>query len=388
MFLSDTLNQRVKKKNISFRINPNQEKLFNYNATIVSASKRNLRRISLNSYSPNQKQFKKTHSLIVSAKELASTSKSNKKTKINFIKLPNKIKSKSYGYPYIPLTLELNAQNVLDAKSFLSLQFTGIKQLDNNTNIVYNTQLNYSSTLLSNNLFKNTPWYVGYFSDKKTIEVGQIAGNLIGIASAGKGIKASYQLNDKNKIGAFYVNSSGFFDNNSSITFGAWHEYRKNNSFYITSKVGRNNNSLSNRSVNVVSVQPVFKINKRHSFNIIGALTNKDQENRPENFEPNGLLFSTNYTSSFYKRKLRVNFGITYNDKHYSFGGFERYGFNQRINYRFKKNWQVILASNYQSLNSYSANTQNLLYKQELFFNNLIFTSKNKTGVYQPGFFL
>ena len=386
LFLSDTLENVIREPNKTFTLEADERKDFNFIVTAKDLNKRNHKRISLNTYSPLKNNTRKTHSLIINSSEPRSTgSLLKKRTKINFIKLPNEIEDNRFGYPYIPLTVELSAQNVLDDRSFMSLSLSGFKQLNANANLIYSTQLNYSNSFYTNNVFKNAPWYVGYFDEKKSIEVGQVSGNLIGISSAGKGIKGSYYFNEKHSAGAFYVNSSGFFDSNSSITLGGWYKYVHNNNFDITARLGKNNNSISKRNISVFSVHPNVNFLQKHFVSFTGAITNKSEENEPANYVSTGYLIGSTYSSNFIKKKLRVNTSFRYNDRHFSFGNFDRFSMNQRINYEFNNRWTSFLATNYQNLNSYLGASDTKLYKQELLFNNLVFSTQNKSGSYQPG---
>jgi hypothetical protein len=386
LFLSDTLGKVIKNPNKTFTLEAKEFKSFKFLVGVKDLNQRNKRRISLNAYTPNKNITKKTHTLVVNSSEpKSSENQLNKRTKVNFIKLPNEIESNQFGYPYIPVTVDISAQNILDDRSFLSLNLRGFKQISDTASLLYSTQLNYSNSFFTNSVFANAPWYVGYFDDKKTVEVGQVSGNLLGVASAGKGVKGSYRLNEKHQVGAFYVNATGFFDSNSSITYGGWHRFKPNNDINITTRFGRNKNNISNRSINVVSLHPSIRFNQKHNLNLVTAYTNKDQEIKPTGFVSSGYLFGGSYSSLFLNRKLRVNVSLNYNDKNYSFGNFERYILNQRYFYSITKKWTANFSSNYQGLNNYGTNSTDVLFKQELFYNNLVFTTKSPSGSYQPG---
>lgn len=133
------------------------------------------------------------------------------------------------------------------------------------------------------------------------------------------------------------------------------------------------------------SLHPKFNINQKHFVSLTGALTNKSLEVEPANFNSSGYLFGSTYSSNFIKKKLRVNFSFRYNDRHFSFGNFDRFSFNKRLNYEINKKWTAFLATNYQNLNSFAPTTGASLFKQELLFNNLVFSTQNDSGSYQPG---
>ena len=351
-------------------------------------NRRNFRRISQDSYDPNKKENKKTHSLIINSSEPRLSNKAlQKRTKVNFITLPNELKANPYGYPYLPLTVRLSAQNILDDRSFLSLSLRGFKQINETSNLLYSTDISYSNSFFTNDILKNAPWYVGYFDDKKTIEIGQISGNVMGIASSGKGIKGSYKINDQHEVGAFYTNSGGFAASKSSISIGAWHNFSYNEDIEVKTQIGRNINTISNRSINVLSIQPRIRLQKKYSISLISSFTNKKQDNEPAYFKANGFLFGSSFASSFLKKKLRFNFSARYNNRNFGFGNFDRFFANNRLTYTINDKWNVFLSNNYHQTSNYNVITGVSNYSQETLYNNLVFNTKNSSGNYQPGIF-
>mgnify|MGYP000542479926 CR=1 FL=1 len=388
LYLSDTLGKIIKQPNTTFTLEGGQRKKFDYIVSFKDMNKRNFRRVSQDSYNPNTVENKKTHSLIINSNEPRLSKKGlQKRTKVNFVKLPNEIKANPYGYPYFPLTIRLSAQNILNDRSFLSLNLRGFKQFNETSNLVYSTDISYSNSYYTNDIFKNAPWYVGYFDDKKTIEIGQISGNLTGISSSGKGIKGSYKFNDQHHVGAYYTNSGGFAASKSIISFGAWHKYFYNEDISIKSQIGRSVNSISDRSINVISFQPSIRLQKKHNLSFTSSFTNKSQKNEPAYFKANGLLVGGSYTSHFLNKKLRFNFSTRYNDRNFSFGNFDRLFFNQRTTYTINDKWNVFLSNNYQQSSNFNVFTGDANYSQKTFFNNLVFNTKRKSGNYQPGIF-
>jgi hypothetical protein len=385
--LSDTLGKVIVKPNTTFTLDAGKRKNFDYIASFKDLNKRNYKRISINSYTPNKTQNKVSHGLIINSSEPRNDNRlMQKRTRLNFVKLPNTIKANPYGYPYIPLTVRLTAQNVLDDQSFLSLNLRGFKQLNKDASLIYSTNFNYNNTYFSNEILKNAPWYIGYFDEKKSIEIGQVSSNSVGVGNSGKGIKGSYRFNDTHQVGAYYVNSNGFFGSRSSIGFGLWHMFNYNEDIQLRTQLGRNINSISNRTLNSLSLFPQFTINK-HNIGITGVLINKKQENEPAFFKSNGLLLGLNYSSYFFNKRLRVNFSTRFNDRNFGFSFYDRFSISQRTNYNINDNWSVFLNNNYLRSSRYNLFTGGLSYFQETFFNNLIFNTKTESGSYQPGLY-
>ena len=389
LILTDTLLKPITKLSKTFNLLPGENKEIKHKIIASSLNKRNEKRISTNNFLPLTSKQRITRTLIINTSEPKIRKKDlQRKTKINFIKLPNQIEANSYGYPNLPLILDLTAQNILDDRSFLSLNLQGFKQLNPQASLVYFTQLNYSNSFFTNNVFKNAPWYVGYFDDKKSIEIGQVNGDMIGASSSGKGIKVGYQFNEKHSAGGFYVNSSGFFSSkNSIISYGGWYKFKYNENIRFRASAGRSSNKFTERVNNSIILQPSVNFLNSHSISLISGFNNLQFKVNDIYQSTNGYLIGTNYSSITFKKKLRYNINIRYNDKYFSNGSSERINISQRLNYKLSKGWIAIATNNYQKSKIFNRNTNTFLYNQENFFSNVSFSKKTLKGSYQPGVF-
>lgn len=389
LILADTLSVEIKDPSKTFTLEAGQSREFNYKAIATSFNERNKKRISINNFSPITNNERITRTLVINSSEpKISKTGLQKKTKLNFIKLPNEIEANPYGYPFLPLIVDLNAQNILDDRSFLSLNLQGFKQLTPKASLLYFTQFNYSNSFFTNNVFKNAPWYVGYFDDKKSIELGQVSGDLIGTSAAGKGIKVAYRFGEKHSAGAFYTNSSGLFNSDQSIiSYGAWYRLKYNENIRLIAKAGRSNNTFIDRTTTVASVQPTIRFLNAHSLSFLGGFSNQEFQQNSATVNTNGYLLGTSYSSSLLKRKLKSNISVRYNDRNFSNGTTERAFLNQRFTYELSKSWLSLFSGNYQKVRVFNRNTDQFLYNQETLFANIVFSKKTPEGSYQPGAF-
>jgi len=389
LILTDTLLKPLIEPNKTFTLLPGEQKEIKHKIIAKSINERNENRISINNYLPLTNTQRIARTLIVNTSEpKIRKTDLQRKTKINFIKLPNEIEANSFGYPNLPLIVDLTAQNILDNRSFLSLNLQGFKQLNPEASLVYFTQFNYSNSFFTNNVFKNAPWYVGYFDDKKSIEIGQVNGDLIGASSSGKGIKLGYQFNEKHSAGGFYVNSNGFFSSeNSIISYGGWYKFKYNESIRLRASAGRSSNNFTERVNNSIILQPSVNFLNSHSISFISGFNNLQFKVNDISQSTNGYLIGTNYSSIAFKKKLRSNINVRYNDKYFSNGSSERINISQRFNYQLSKDWIAIATNNYQKSNIFNRNTDTFLYTQENFFSNVSFSKKTLKGSYQPGVF-
>ncbi len=389
LVLTDTLSNDIRNIHNTFTLDAGQSRSFKYRVTSTTLNKRNRKRISINNYSPTVNQQRITRNLVINSSE-PKTSKNSlqKRTKLNFIKLPNEIEVNPYGYPNLPLIVDLNAQNVLDDRSFLSLNLQGFKQLNQNASLVYFTQFNYSNSFFTNNVFKNAPWYVGYFDEKKSIEIGQVSGDLIGTSAAGKGLKAAYRFTEQHSAGVFYTNSNGFFNSDNTVTtYGGWYRLKYNENLRLVARAGRSNNKFIDRKTTVASLQPTIRLFERHTISVLGAINNQEFERDNTTITNSGYLLGANYSSAILKRKLKSNFNVRFNDRNFSNGISERVLINQRVNYTLSKDWFAIFSGNYQNVRVFNRNTDQFLYTQENLSSNLFLSTKVKSGSYQPGIF-
>ena len=389
LILTDTLLKPLIEPNKTLTLLPGEKKEIKHKIIASSLNKRNENRISINNYLPLTNKQRIARTLIVNTSEpKIRKTDLQRKTKINFIKLPNEIEANSFGYPNLPLIVDLTAQNILDNRSFLSLNLQGFKQLNPEASLVYFTQLNYSNSFFTNNVFKNAPWYVGYFDDKKSIEIGQVNGDLIGASSSGKGIKLGYQFNEKHSAGGFYVNSNGFFSSeNRIISYGGWYKFKYNENIRLRASAGRSSNNFTERVNNSIILQPSVNFLNSHSISFISGFNNLQFKVNDISQSTNGYLIGTNYSSIAFKKKLRSNINVRYNDKYFSNGSSERINISQRFNYQLSKDWIAIATNNFQKSNIFNRNTDTFLYTQENFFSNVSFSKKTLKGSYQPGAF-
>jgi hypothetical protein len=384
--LTDTLesNNSLIQPSETFSLELGEEKSFYHLAKVINLDERNKRKISITDYNPNSATSTRRHSVIVNTSEPQSYGKKvfKRNSKIDFIKLPNEIDYQNFGQNVLPLTVDLTVQNLLSDNPFTSLNLRGLKQLSPNENLIYSSELNYTKSYFDNNVFDNLPWYVGYFNDRMSVEIGQVGSNVIGMSNQGKGIRTSYRVNDNHRVGAFYVGADGLFANASSHSYGFSHRFKISNSIKLTSKFGRTDNIVTQNNTQIISLQPQIHIGKRHSFNLL--LAQSSYESNIAN-TTKGYLYNFGYSTQITSR-LKSNINARYNDNNFNRGNYERFNLSQRTSYRFNDKWRFNLTNSYQSINS-TGSTSIQGIKQQLLYNNLVFSKRLKKGSIQSGLF-
>lgn len=386
--LLDTSKTLVKDPNFTLSIKSWEDTTLTYFASITKGKNRNFKKISTYNYLPNRNLDYKKHTLYINSSEPKSIEKGSfkKGSKVDFIKLPNQAKMQDYSYPNFPLTVEVNIQNLLNNNSYMGINMRGLKQLNNNATINYFTQINYYQDRYSNNFIKNSPWYVGYFDNKKSVEIGNVSGNIIGLNTYGKGIKGSYAFTESHRTGVFAIKGPNLFGPTQNISYGIFHTFRLNNKFNITAKAGRKENKINNINTNIITLDPNIRINK-HNISVNTSFASNQTIFQDSTSSISGYIIGANYNSQFFENKLRVNIGGRYYDKGFSRGTFERYNLNNRTFYEFNKKWSVFLNNSYQNNKMFNSLTDVIIFKQEFLSNSLIFQTQNGKSSYQPGIF-
>lgn len=119
LIIADTLSNPIKDPSKTFTLKPGETRVFNEKVVATSYNETNKIRLPINTYIPSRNRDRITRNLIINSSEpRVSKTDLQKRTKVNFVKLPNEQEVSPYGYPNLPLIMDLNAQNVLDDRSF------------------------------------------------------------------------------------------------------------------------------------------------------------------------------------------------------------------------------------------------------------------------------
>jgi hypothetical protein len=383
LVILDTNGNELNDPYLNMNLKSRKDTTLYYQASTVIGAERNARSISINSYKPGSNEYYKKYTLYINSSEPSTIGSGSYKqgNKVDFVRLPNEAKVSPYGISTLPLVVEGNVQNVLDENSFMSLNMRGFKQISQDASLAYFAQVNYVRNYYSSEFLDNSPWYIGYFDKKKTLEVGQVNGNVIGINSFGKGVKASYTLSERHKAGAFFTRSPKLFSDLRNEAYGGYYTFTMNDYAKVTARFGRQVSEIGGLNIDSYSLLPSFSLFKKHNIRLIGVATNRSTVGDPTQ----GYLVGGNYSSIFLKKKLRFSLGSRYNDRNFGSGAFSRFNVNQRSSYTINQKWELYLTNNYQDNTTYNRTTNEELYQQVFFFNNLVFSTVEKKGTYQYG---
>ena len=388
LILKDTNDRILSDRAATITLKPGHDTTITYRATTLDYKKRNFKKVSIQNHNPNADLNYKKHTVYINSSEPKGLGSDiyKKGNKVDVVKLPNAVKVSPYGYPNLPLTVEANVQNILSDFTFMSLNLRGFKQINKNASISYFTQLNYSQAYWNKDILKSVPWYIGYFDQKTTVEVGQVSGNLIGVYNYGQGVKASHSYLKKHKTSAFYVRDPSMFKKARTESFGLGHEFKLSENFKVTAKAGRGINHFTNTTIDVATLTPTFNVRKRVFLNFTGAYSDrKVGNNRPQSVK--GYLVGANISTHYFRKKVKTSVSGRYNDPNFSYGAFERLTGTHRTSIQVNPRLNIYVNNNYQKMLSFNTSGNNLAFKQELMYNSIVFSTSNKFGTIQPGLF-
>lgn len=389
LVLKDTNNMILKDRANTITLLPGHDTTIAYRASTGDSDQRNFRKVSIQNHDPNSTLNYKKHTLYINSSEPKGLGKDiyKKGNKLDLVKLPNQTKVSPYGYPNLPLTVEANVQNILSDFTFMSVNMRGFKQINDHASIAYFTQLNYSQAYWNDDLFKAVPWYIGYYDRKSTIEVGQVSGNLIGVYNYGQGAKVSHRYAEKQKSSAFYVRSPQLFQDAKTESFGVGHEFKLNEDFKISGKVGRGINNQTNTVIDVATLSPSFNIKRKFFVNLMGAGSKRTVNAPGRNLEVTGYLLGANFSTNYFDKKVKTSVSGRYNDPNFSYGSLERLTGTHRTSINLKPDLNIYINNNYQNMVSLNTTGNNVGYTQKMMYNNIIFSKSTTLGTIQPGVF-
>lgn len=384
MYLSDTINKEIElvNKQRNFTLDVGEEAEFSYYASAIKIDERNKKKVSTNTYTPYENKYFKKYDLIINSSEDKNTRTNiyKKNAKVSFIKLPNEINMEEYGYPSIPLTVDMYIQNVLSDYPFMSINFRGFKKLNKEASLVYSSQLNFSKNYYDGNSNQDIPWYVAYFDDQKTIEVGQITSGISGVSTYGDGIKASYRFRGQS-LSAFYIGSEGFTSNSINRSYGVSHYFSIRDKIGLGTQLGRTENKIYKTNNNVITLSPYINLGRLINLNLNVSHSITEKEITAEKIK--GFQYRASLTSRLFEG-INTSLNGMYRDQNYNAANIQRLTASHRTYYKIDNIWSSYINNNYQrSKNpSYSSGFIN---EQETFFNRFMFSKKTKNGSVQTG---
>jgi hypothetical protein len=225
-----------------------------------------------------------------------------------FTKAGNIARSNEFAQASIPLTLEANVYDALSNSTTMSLDAYGNTNLPGNRLITYRFQTVFVNSYFNSNTLLGNNNYIGYFDEKKTIEIGEVNGWGRSMLT-GRGVKGTYTYRE-HTIGAMYTRSPDFFNDFHNQGYGAYYNLhlRKIN---LTSNYSHNNNIVLSQQSNIYSMVASVRINPHHQL-LAGGGYSTDQIFLQK---VTGFGYDLNYAGSY--KGVYFSAGNTYGSPEY-----------------------------------------------------------------------
>lgn len=350
IILLDSNDKIIKKPQYSFTLKQFADTTFRYKVKLFSSA-RNMKRVDSEGYRPGFIKETQAYSLYVRTTETSLMGKNARQIsqKLDFVKLPNERKISDYGMYSLPLTMDFNMSNLLSQQPTAYLFLNGAATLDNGGALIYNAQFIGSFGVLGGSVFAPPYFMLGYIDNRFSVMVGDVGGSA-GIGVGGKGISGSYNINNRHRVGAFFVVNPGVFNRFTYYGTGANYSYIREK-FRTTAGFIHIQNMIGPAKLtsNYLTSASNYSINQRHGLSLGFTLA----RNAQSGVEKYGYGANFGYSGSFIKSRLLTSATVGYYSKNYTFiDQKDRWMFNHNSSFLLSKIWSLRLSNLY---NQYSA---------------------------------
>lgn len=128
---------------------------------------------------------------------------------VEFLELGNEMTIEGHGYSSLPITIELNSYDVLD-NTTLTLDVYGTAEFNNDRSLTYRYQSNYVDNFFDPKRYIGDYHYLGFFSRRGGIEIGNLSGGKHGAFIGGKGIRGTLRIR-RNVLSGMFVRNPALF---------------------------------------------------------------------------------------------------------------------------------------------------------------------------------
>ena len=130
------------------------------------------------------------------------------KENVSLNKIYDYYRDRMYSRTSLPLTVELDAYNLLQESTYLSLQLYGNTTLEEVNELSYFYQTNFNSNVFDVDALLGDYFYVGYHTPTYFAEMGNLVLNHEGASVSGKGLKGGYTVGNHNFGGGIVASPS------------------------------------------------------------------------------------------------------------------------------------------------------------------------------------
>lgn len=257
---------------------------------------------------------------------------------VEFFELANEMQLDGYGYSELPITVELNSFDVLD-NTTLTLDIYGTANFNKERSLTYRYQSNYVDNFFDPKRYIGDYHYLGYFSNRGGIELGNVSGGKHGAFIGGKGVRGTLRFKH-DAITAMYARNPTLFRGTTQSGFSVnnIYNYKKiNNDTYFQwewDEVAQMNSS-------VLSTSMAWQLHKMHSLKLFGGVSYEEHHANPvSTLRLYGFGYQVNYGGKY--KKLQYGASHRFGSKTYSTGrGI--LAFSGNAGYEISKKYSIAL---------------------------------------------
>ena len=237
------------------------------------------------------------------------------KTTVDFRRQASEAMLNPYNRLVLPLTLEMRMDNLFDQATAVNLNLYGNAPLSRGRSLSYRYQSFFSQQYYNEKAFKGNYHYLGYFTPRSFVEIGNIIGwGNFGYTPSGRGIRGEYTIG-KNKIGLLYLQNPDLFQTVSSRTAGIHHEFELKR-FSLSNYYQQTWNEFNKVNGNLFVTGTNFKIRNQHIFSTRFGTSNEYYYGAANPFTKTGYGGSFNYSGTLRDFSMYIN--SNYGSKYYS----------------------------------------------------------------------
>lgn len=307
---------------------------------------RNFRMIDIEGYNPYSLGDEHKYSVLVNSTtpNPADYNKFRAGEKINFVQLTDRWEVNRYGTDVIPLIVDMNTYNILGDYPMMNLNLRGQASLNENSSLIYNSQLTYMTNIFTTNPYENATLYLGYFHSKFNVQFGNMTGGVLGTYQNGQGLKGEYYIDNKQRIGVFYTSSPRLFTKDPQyVTFGLNHNFQ-NSIIRINSQFGHSIDNQNRKFTDVLNVNASTTFIKNHSFGIrAGVSRNVQQDSVVVKY---GFVGGVYYTGRYLHKKMYSHISAMFISPDFGILNYERLTVNAGNEYHLNDKWTISLKNN------------------------------------------
>ena len=237
------------------------------------------------------------------------------KTTIDFRRNSNEVLFNRYNRVVLPLTMEMRVDNLFDEASAMSLNLYGNTRLSKGRSLSYRYQSFYSQQYFEAKAFKGNYHYLGYFTPKSFVEVGNITGwGNFGYTPSGKGIRGEHTFG-KNKVGLLYLQNPELFTPVSNRTAGLHHELELRK-FSIVNYLQQSRNEFNKMNGGLYISGANFKFKNQHILTTRAGFSDEHYYGALLPFSKSGYGGNVNYIGSY--KDFSVFLNASHGTKYYT----------------------------------------------------------------------